>query len=137
MIRLRPRLLPLVLALLLPLLPGKAAAAPVPFDRALSLEWPLPESRVLRLSIRQETRPLAQVRLFTIEVTLLSSGRLVSRTVAALPSRDLHRPPPGPEPLVLPLPGALPLFLAALAGLVVVGRRRRTRPMLAAPDAPA
>ena len=134
MLRLRPRFLPFLLALLLPVLPGKAAAVPVPFDRAILLEWPLPESRALRVAIRKEMPPLARIRLFTVEVTLLPSGRLVTRTVVALPHPSRHEPPTGPDPLILPLPGARPLVLVALTGLVVVGRRRRISPALAGPD---
>lgn len=140
MIRLRPLVLPLALLLLLPLLPGRAAAAPVAFDRALHLDWPLPDARVLRFSILRDPRPLVQVRLFTVQITLLPSGALVARAVVALPQGRSDAPRPAPEPVVVPvvvpLPAALPLFLLALAGLVVVGRRRRP-PALAQGKAPS
>ena len=134
MTRLRQYILPLLLAALLPLLPGKAAAVPVSFKTEVLLEWPLPDPRALRLTILPDTPPLARVRLFWIEITLLPSGRLVARSVVELPYRGFREPPPGPEPPVLSLPGALPLFLAALAALVVVGWRRRDGAALAVAD---
>jgi hypothetical protein len=77
------------------------------------------------------------VRLLAVEVTLLPSGRVLHRTIVDLPPhRPLRSQPPGPDPLVLPLPGAMPLLLGALAGLFVVGRRRRPTALAAAAGAP-
>jgi hypothetical protein len=137
MIRIRQLLLPLVVATLLPLLPGKAAAVPVPFDREIVLDLPLRDARVLRLAILDDRQPLARVRLFTVEITLLTSGPLIARTILALPHRHTSLPAQGPEPVILPLPGALPLFLGALLGLAVIARRRRrTDPLAGTTAAP-
>jgi hypothetical protein len=137
MLRIRQLLLPLLVAALLPVLPGKAAAVPVAFEREILLELPLRDARVLRLAILDDRRPLARVRLFTVEITLLPSGRLIARTVLALPHRHAYLPAPGPEPVILPLPGALPMFLGALLGLAVIARRRRrTDPLAGTAAAP-
>lgn len=133
MIRLRPLLLTLLFLALLPLAPGSAAATPLRFDRDLTLDWPLRGDRAVRVTFAPAHEPLARFRFLTVEITLLPSGRLLARTVLALPGRPLRDEPPVVEPLILPLPGAMPLFVGALAGLVLVGRRRRPAAALAAP----
>lgn len=128
----RPLLPALVLVLLLPLLPGRAMAVPVAPDGLLRLASPPAHARAVWPAMPPDTRPLARVRLLAVEVTLLPSGRLLQRTIVGLPP---HRPrPPGPDPLVLPLPGAMPLLIGALAGLFVVGRRRHRPTALAGAD---
>lgn len=131
----RPLLPALVLVLLLPLLPGRAAAVPVAPDGLIRLAAPPAHARAFWPTMPPDTRPLARVRLLAVEVTLLPSGRLLHRTIVDLPPHRPLRPrPPGPDPLVLPLPGAMPLLIGALAGLFVVGRRRRRPTALAAAD---
>jgi hypothetical protein len=125
MIRLRPLLLTFVLAAWLPLVPGKAVAVPVSFDRDLALDLRLPERPVPAAAIPPDPRPILHIRLLTREIALLPSGRIVVRMLAAPPWRPPLPGRPAPDPVVLPLPGAMPLFLGALAGLALVGRRRR------------
>ena len=137
MIRLRPLLLTLLLVALLPLAPARAAAVPLLFDRDMTLDWPLRDDRALRVTVAPAEGPLARFRFLTVEITLLPSGRLLARTVVALPGPSPRLDAPVADPLILPLPGAMPLFMGALAGLVLVGRRRRPATALAAPDGPA
>lgn len=65
---------------------------------------------------------LPGIRLLTVDVALLPSGRLVARTAAARPALPAARA--APDMVTLPLPAALPLLLVALAGLVIAARPR-------------
>jgi hypothetical protein len=67
------------------------------------------------------------VRLVTVEVIILPSGRLATRRVADLPAPPDRGKPTGEDLIVLPLPAGMPLLLAALAGLAVAGRRGDAR----------
>lgn len=132
MIRLRPLFLTLVLAAWVPLAPGAAMAVPLSFDRDVTLDWRLPARPAPALATVIDTHPILRIRLLTREIALLPSGRILVRQAMVQTWRP--SPPdrrPMPEPVVLPLPGAMPLFLGALAGLVLVARRRRPAAELA------
>jgi len=123
----RMLLLPLLLAALLTLAAVPAAAVPLAFDRDLAVD-----ARPPGPGDGADERPIARVPLLTRELVLLPSGRLVLRTASILPPRPLRDATASEAPLILPLPGAMPLFVAALAGLVLVARRRRAATPLAA-----
>lgn len=110
------------LALLL-LLAGAGSAAPVRADRD-TLDRGVP-ARVQSAVLVEELRTLPRVRLFLAEVTILPSGRTITRAIPVLPLRADGASPLPPDLIVLPLPAAMPLFLAALAGLALAGRSRR------------
>jgi hypothetical protein len=126
-----PRLHALLLCLAL--LPGAAGAAPLRADRGGDLDWRIPGGHVLSVIPRGEARALLRIRLVTAEVVILPSGRMITRTLAVLPARPKSAPRPDVDVIVLPLPAAMPLFLAALTGLLIAGRRRR-RPTLTPPS---
>jgi hypothetical protein len=137
MLRLRQVFLPLLAAAILAFAPGRAAAVPVALDREFTLAWASPVAEPMRFTLRlpQRAAPLARARLLAIEITLLPSGRIVARSVIGLPPGWTAAPRPvAPALVALPLPGAMPLFLGALAGLLILGRRRRGRVALAGPD---
>lgn len=133
MIRLPAFLLPLALLLLPALLPAPAAAASVRADRGAELDWRIPAGHVLSAFPLAPLRALPRVRLVTAEVVILPSGRMITRTLAAIPAPPA--PPPRTDLIALPLPGAMPLLLAAIGGLVLAGRRRRPRIAGARPPA--
>ena len=122
----RMLLLSLLLTALLPLSAGRAAAASLAAGGDLILEARLPS-----LTLGTATLPLAHGRLVTRELVLLPSGKAVLRTLPVRPVAPLIPATPATEPLILPLPGAMPLFLVALAGLALAGHRRRAVPALA------
>jgi hypothetical protein len=119
------RTLLLALALLAGTLPGPAGAAPLRADRGGELDWRIPGGHVLSVFPTGPTRILPRIRLVTAEVVILPSGRILTRSVAMLPARPEPPRRPDADLIVLPLPAAMPLFLAALAGLLIAGRRRR------------
>lgn len=116
----------LTLALLTGALPGAAGAAPLRTGGGGDLDWRIPGGHVLSVVPTGGVRALPRVRLVTAEVVILPSGRMVTRPAAALPLRTGLASRPGADLIVLPLPAAMPLFLAAIAGLALAGRRRRT-----------
>ena len=105
-------------------MPGAAGAAPVRADRGGELDWRIPGGHVLSVS-GGEARALLRIRLVTAEVVILPSGRMITRTLAVLPARPKPPRRPDTDVIVLPLPAAMPLFLAAMAGLLLAGRHRR------------
>jgi hypothetical protein len=119
------RTLLLALACLAGVLPGAAGAAPLRADRGGEIDWRIPGGHVLSVFHTGPKRALSRVRLVTAEVVILPSGRMVTRSVAMLPARPEPPRRPDADLIVLPLPAAMPLFLAALAGLLIAGRRRR------------
>lgn len=123
----------LALALLAGALPGSAGAVPLRADRAVDLDWRIPGGHVFSVGPTGTVRALPRIRLVTAEVVVLPSGRLLTRSVAMLPARPEQRPRPDVDLVVLPLPAAMPLFLAALAGLFLAGRPRRRPPKTAGP----
>jgi hypothetical protein len=125
MLRLRALFPPLALLLLLA---GAGSAAPVRADRD-TLDRGTPAPRVQSAVLVEELRTLPRVRLFLAEVTILPSGRTVTRAIPVLPLRADGASPLPPDLIVLPLPAAMPLFLAALAGLALAGRSRRGGPL--------
>jgi hypothetical protein len=125
MTRLRAPCLPFLLALLLALLPLSAGAAPVRIDRDAALDWRVPVRHALAVSPKWQVRALPRVRLLTKEVVILPSGRMVIRAVVAVPALPEALRRPDVDLIVLPLPAAMPLALAALAGLALAGRGRR------------
>ena len=129
----RLRMLLLALALLAGALPGSAGAAPLRADRGVDLDWRIPGGHVFSVVLTGTVRALPRIRLVTAEVVILPSGRMLTRSVALLPARPEPRPRPDMNLVVLPLPAAMPLFLAALTGLVLVGRTRRRPPHTAGP----
>jgi hypothetical protein len=130
MTRLRALLVTVVLAASLP--PATATAVPLSVAQGALGDQLLPRGA---LASGLPPTSGAQLRLLTVEIMLLPSGRLAARPAVAL-SR-LPAPPDrhAQAPVILPLPGAMPLFLAALAGLVLVSRRRRPAAPLAEPSA--
>jgi hypothetical protein len=120
----------LALALLAGGLPGAAGAAPLRADRGTALDWRIPGGQVVPILLKRELRALPRVRLLTAEVVVLPSGRMLIRSIATLPARAEPPPRPTADLIVLPLPAAMPLFLAALAGLLIAGHPRR-RPLSA------
>jgi hypothetical protein len=125
------RTLLLALAILAGALPGPAGAAPLRADRGGDLDWRVPASHVLSVFPTGPKRTLPRIRLVTAEVVILPSGRMVTRSVAMLPARTDPPRRPDADLIVLPLPAAMPLFVAALAGLLIAGRRRRRPPRAA------
>lgn len=125
MLRTRPLLPALAIAALLPVLPAKATATPVPLQRDAPFPLSSPDHGAFRSGTPDMTRPLARVRLLTAELAFLPPGHLVTRTIAPPHARNGAPPAPVTELLVLPLPAALPLFAAALLGFLVIARRRR------------
>jgi hypothetical protein len=98
MLRLRALFPPLALLLLLA---GAGSAAPVRADRD-TLDRGTPAPRVQSAVLVEELRTLPRVRLFLAEVTILPSGRTVTRTVATRPTWPGPEPDPGMQLLVLP-----------------------------------
>lgn len=129
--RLRASCLPALLALVLALTAGPAGATPVRIDREAALDWRLPLVHLRAVAPKGQVRALPRVRLLTKEIVIVPSGRMVIRSLAA--ARTLHSParPPEPDPLVLPLPAGLPLYIAALGGVALVARRRRPTSLIA------
>ncbi len=125
MLRLRALFPPLALLLLLA---GAASAAPLRPDRE-TFDRAVPAPHIQSARLGEELRSLPRVRLFLAEVTILPSGRMVSRAIPVLPLREGRAAPIPPDLIVLPLPAAMPLLVAALAGLAIAGRRRRGRPL--------
>jgi hypothetical protein len=126
---LRLRALPVLFALLLPLMPGITLAAPARHDPGAAVDWPLPLAHFLPMTLLGERHALPRVRLFMAEFAILPSGKFVTRTVATRPTWPGPEPDPGMQLLVLPLPATMPLFLMAAAGLVLAGRRRAGAPL--------
>jgi hypothetical protein len=124
----RLRTILLALAVLAGTLPAAVSAAPLRADRGGDLDWRIPAGHVLSVFPGGERRTLPRIRLLTAEVVILPSGRMITRTVAVLPARPKPAPRPDADLIVLPLPAAMPLFLAALTGLLIAGRRRRRPP---------
>jgi hypothetical protein len=124
--RLNALVLPLTLAFVV-ILAGPAAPAPLRFDRGADLDWRVPAPHVMKFVSWGAPRALHRVRLVTVEVIILPSGRLATRRVADLPAPPDRGKPTGEDLIVLPLPAGMPLLLAALAGLAVAGRRGDAR----------
>jgi hypothetical protein len=127
----RLRTLLLTLALLAGALPGAAGAAPLRTVGGGDLDWRIPGGHVLSVVPTGGVRALPRVRLVTAEVVILPSGRMITRSVVMLPARPTAPRRPDADLIVLPLPAAMPLFIAALAGLVLAGRHRRGPPRIA------
>lgn len=106
----------LLLLALLPLTAGRADAVPLGFVRDPGLD---------------DQPPAITARYLGRDMALANSSRpaLVAAwavTHARLPART-----PEPAPVVLSLPGAMPHFLVALAGLARLAQRRRREGALA------
>ena len=128
------RNLAFLVILLLPLLPANATAATVLPARGLLLDWPLGSEPVIRITVAPAHAPIARVRFLTLDIILLPTGRTVATLVSSrmIPAEAASSIA---QPFVLPLPGALPLMIGALAGLMMIARRRAPAGLVR-PDAP-
>jgi hypothetical protein len=120
-------ILPLLLLILLALAPPKAAAATLLPGRETVLDWPRGPDPVVRFVFTRFAAPIARTRILMLEIVLLPTERTVAtlsiRRSVASPD-TVHK---GADPIVMPLPGAMPLLLGALGGLAIIGRRRARR----------
>jgi hypothetical protein len=110
---------------LLPLAAGPAGAVPLVLDRAAGLDGQPPA-----IAAPGDAPPLT-TRFFGRDMALRPSGRPALGTAWALTRPPLPARAPSAAPAVLPLPGAMPHFLVALAGLALVARWRRRAGALA------
>jgi hypothetical protein len=116
----------LLLLALLPLVAGRADALPLPFEGGPGLKAP-----PAAIAVPADSPPLVTLGLFARDVELRPSGRPALGAAWALSHPPLPARAPAAAPVGLPLPGAMPHFLAALAGLALVARRRRRAGALA------
>jgi hypothetical protein len=114
--------LTLLVVALLPLAPAGAVAVPLGHDRDLALAAPA-KVRAAPAALAA-ARPIARAPLLVREVVLLPSRAILLRPLRDLPRAPLRAGPQAAPPLTVPLPGALPHFVVALAALVFVARRR-------------
>jgi hypothetical protein len=114
----------LLLLALLPLAAGRADAAPLAFDRGRAADG-------AAIAATGDAPPMAPHRYFTRHMALLPSDRPALGAAWALAHPGLPGQLPTAAPVILPLPGAMPHFLVALAGLARVARWRRRARVLA------
>ena len=112
----------LLLLALLPLSAVRADAVPLAFDRAPGLDAP-------DIAAPADRAPAALY--FGRDMALPPSGRPALGAAWAVTRPPLPERAPAAAPVALPLPGAMPHFLVALAGLALVARRGRRAGALA------